>query len=620
MTMHQNPRSLEMTTSTVPKFPTIRNKSKEKDYRKPPKIEVAMNKRFLYKPYTMMNGDDLPELKRLEHTELADKTRSRNKMEKDRCWRDINLSFRDHQYALAGLRQEQSLVYQFMCKVQKDKRRIQRQVHKRRELEFQGKMRWERIKDMCRYVVFKFRENAQKKKQARLSFVDLKSKKQIPQQRKVIDNHSEGNTSTVMPRTVYNELAKRSQLEMIPDADGHEEQPINRYSEKSVTKIEDPEETKGSNPVKNDPGSNLIDATMIYTKSKTESDILPAKIVSTTVRSGAFETFRNGDTAKEGVNDEVDVKPEVSGIQFKSRVKAKVVQVRKDKSKQPLTKDILETDLDGNNQTKKKSPEENKSCSSNESLNLPKIHDNSTISQPLSFPPNNPVTPHKTRRTGIVKAPEVMSTDNCSDHPAKPESTVSVCYLNEPESEKDEMCNEANRKHKAERESLAMILKKRKKARAKKDLENLNRESFVKYERTKSGLLKAFPGKREDFLPPSNKHLHNRQKLLKQEHDAILRQRLKLHKFYNSVIELRDRVAVHESPPDEPKVVQDKELPILEDTLSQMTNSIFNSVPTEQPEIQDGDSTRYVRVYEKDTKEQEQSYRNNSRRMSSWNM
>ncbi|KAK6172972.1 hypothetical protein SNE40_016518 [Patella caerulea] len=627
----RNPSVIPSHTMTT--LPPIFVKSKiKKDYKKPPKIPVAMNKRTTYKPYTMMCGDDIVELKRMEQAELADRTRSRNRMEDDRCWRNVNLSYRDHLYTMGSIRQEQSLVYQLMCKVQKDKRRIQRQTHRRREKEFQEKMQWQRIKNMCHFVVLKFRENVQRKKEQRLKQEGLNIRQIEASKRSPVKSSTK--------QDIY-----QSKI-TAPVKNRHDEEPPSRLEMVSEVGVEG-EDCQSSTKVKENNGRDStldtnpkdvpVSDISFKTKSKTEADMDSKKPGQNIVHSKNFSTIgdkiqpvwvdeelRNLAKDDNNINvNAVNLKTTDSDEQVlcqhasNSDIQTRAIQVRKGRPSKPLTRIIqnsqenqisepLQKDVQQMNQMKF----DKKSTTKESGVHRELTDCSSVVSLIKARAPLNPV---KVRRRGTTRPPTTYLTSNLGQsvqsneaHPEKQPSN----------SKNEELCQAANQKHKEEKESLVVLMKRRARHRAKKDLEALNKESFVKYERTKSGLLKAYPGTRETFVPPSSKNLYNRHKLLRQEREAILMQRFKLAKFYESITDMRETTVAHEKPTEkvEAKV---KELPALDAKPSQMTNSIFNVTQPEQVRLDNDNTSRYVRVYDRDLKEDD-DYNLSNRRMSSW--
>ncbi|XP_050416682.2 uncharacterized protein LOC126830350 isoform X2 [Patella vulgata] len=549
----RNPTVIPSHTMTT--LPPIFGKSKiKKDYKKPPKIPVVMNKRTAYKPYTKMYGDDMVELKRMEQAELGVKTRSRNKMEDERCWRNVNLSYRDHLYTMGSIRQEQSLVYQLMCKVQKDKRRIQRQTHRRRENEFQEKMRWQRIKSMCHFVVLKFRENVQRKREQRLKQEGLSASQIEASKRSKVKSSAKQDiyqSKITTPVKNRHDEEPPSRLEMVSEVGGEGE---DCHSSFKIKENNGRDSTSNTNP-KNVSVSDIS----FKTKSKTEADMDLKKSGQNVVHSQNFctisdkiqpvwadEELRNLTKDDDNINvNDVNLKTPTFDEQVQhqhtsnSDIRTRIIQVRKDRPSKPLTRIIHNSQENQTseplqkNQTAIRSTSDITSQTQEAGVQSEQTDCSSVVSSVKARAPLNPV---KVRRRGTTRPPTTYLTSNLEQSMQSEKAHLEKQASNYKNEEK---CQVSNQTHKEEKESLVVLMKKRARHRAKKDLDALNKESFVKYERTKSGLLKSYPGKRETFVPPSSKNLYTRHKLLRQEREAILMQRFKLAKFYESVMEMR---------------------------------------------------------------------------------
>ncbi|XP_046363163.2 uncharacterized protein LOC124139834 isoform X2 [Haliotis rufescens] len=114
-----------------------------------------------------MHGDHLPKLRKQDRPEISDEARHFDTMSDTVMMKHVNIMYKEHQHVMQKLVKGQDVVYKMMCRVQQEKRKIQRAECARRQEEIREKMKSERVRTLMKRAVAKFRENVQRKKKER---------------------------------------------------------------------------------------------------------------------------------------------------------------------------------------------------------------------------------------------------------------------------------------------------------------------------------------------------------------------------------------------------------------------------------------------------------------------
>nr|KAG5706191.1 hypothetical protein BaRGS_019518 [Batillaria attramentaria] len=128
---------------------------------------VRKTKKSSYKPMSKLNEDSLIDLRRTEKPEYSTRVFYFNTSSRARLNTSVNVWFRDHQNVMTNIGRQQRAVYKIQCRVKNEQRRVQRQLHKRKQEDLRRDLRRRHIEYTQRRVVRQFRKNAARKMAAR---------------------------------------------------------------------------------------------------------------------------------------------------------------------------------------------------------------------------------------------------------------------------------------------------------------------------------------------------------------------------------------------------------------------------------------------------------------------
>ncbi|RUS86864.1 hypothetical protein EGW08_005401 [Elysia chlorotica] len=106
-------------------------------------------------------------MKRLKKAEFSSGTASYNLFSRRTLANKLNVWHRQHTHTLDSLRKEQLGVYHVMCRVQREKRRVQREEHEQLRQNIRRLFYRQRKRQLLRRVIAKFRENVLRKRAER---------------------------------------------------------------------------------------------------------------------------------------------------------------------------------------------------------------------------------------------------------------------------------------------------------------------------------------------------------------------------------------------------------------------------------------------------------------------
>ncbi|XP_067661632.1 reticulocyte-binding protein homolog 2b-like [Haliotis asinina] len=211
--------------------------------RRAPAIPVRENRRSRYLKLASMHGDHLPQLRKQDRPEISDEARHFDTMSDAVMMKHVNIMYKEHQHVIQKLTKDQDAVYKMMCRVQKEKRKIQRAECARRQEEMREKMKSERVRTLMKRAVAKFRENVQRRKKERVlaeqrKQEEKKAKRERRAARKASVAESSGNTVTAEGDSVQRGDVKVQEKEHLQEEHVQEAVQENKHVQEAVQEVE----------------------------------------------------------------------------------------------------------------------------------------------------------------------------------------------------------------------------------------------------------------------------------------------------------------------------------------------------------------------------------------------